>query len=132
MTQRGPASRDEAGTWDIGGGGLKFGESTQDGAVREAGEEYGAQLTGDPQLLGFREVFRTAPDGTPTHWLTFDYLLPVDPASMHINEPDMLSDSGWFTLDMLPSPRHSQMETRYWDRYGAQLRRLLVPALAQP
>ncbi|HEY6737056.1 MAG TPA: NUDIX domain-containing protein [Candidatus Saccharimonadia bacterium] len=124
MAQRGTAVRDEPGTWDVGGGGLHFGERTVDGAVREAQEEYGAQVLGEPTLLGFREVFRTSPDGTPTHWIAFDYLLRVDPDSMRLNETDTLSAGGWYTLNDLPSPRHSQMETVYWEKYHDRLREL--------
>ena len=32
--------RDEHGTWDFGGGGLKFGEKVEDGLKRELKEEY--------------------------------------------------------------------------------------------
>lgn len=128
MAQRSGASRDEPGVWDVGGGGLKFGETLVGGVRREVSEEYGATILKEPLYLGYRDVFRQAPDGTPTHWVTHDFFVLVAPDSMHINEPEMLSDSGWFTLDHLPSPRHSQMETLYWDKYRSQLQGLLEPA----
>lgn len=70
-------------------------------------EEYSATPT-DVAFLGYRDVFRELEDGTKTHWLALDFAAKVNPEDVRINEPDKFDDSGWFTLDKLPSPLHSQ------------------------
>lgn len=107
MTQRGPGARDEQGTWDYGGGGLKFGASLEDNARREIKEEYGANVK-HLEFLGYRDVFR-AQDGIKTHWLAIDFAALIDPEQAHINEPETTSDAGWFTFGTLPSKLHSQV-----------------------
>jgi 8-oxo-dGTP diphosphatase len=37
-------------------------------------------------------------------------------------EPDTFDHSGWFTLDTLPSPLHSQLELEYFDKYRNRLK----------
>lgn len=105
MHKRGAAARDEQGTWDFGGGGVKFNESLEDCLRREIQEEYGVILTSF-EYLGFDEKFREH-EGVPTHWIGFRYLVLVDRDKVHNAEPDKHDELGWFTLDSLPSPRHS-------------------------
>lgn len=110
MAKRSKNARDEHGRWEIQGGGLKWGMTAEENVVREMLEEGGV----NPQkidFLGYRDVFRQLPDGTPTHWLALDFAVLVDKDKVTINEPDMFDDSGWFTLSTQPSPLHSQHET---------------------
>lgn len=86
-------------------------------------EEYGAEAL-EIEFLGYRDVFRELDDGTPTHWLGLDFLVLVDPAQVEIKEPEMFDDAGWFTLDSLPSPLHSQVNIafeRHLDRFREKL-----------
>jgi 8-oxo-dGTP pyrophosphatase MutT (NUDIX family) len=39
LQKRGAKARDEQGRWDVGGGAIEFGESTEDAVRREMGEE---------------------------------------------------------------------------------------------
>jgi 8-oxo-dGTP diphosphatase len=109
LAQRSQNARDEQGTWESGGGGLKWGVTALDNTLREIQEEYGVEPT-NTVFLGYRDVLRQLDDGTPTHWVALDFAAQVDPNAVHINEPDMVDDAGWFTFDDLPSPLHSQME----------------------
>jgi ADP-ribose pyrophosphatase YjhB (NUDIX family) len=108
MAKRSQNARDEHGNWDIGGGGLKWGQTAIDNVAIEIKEEYSV-VPKSIEFLGYRDVFRELPDGTPTHWLALDFVALVDRNEVKINEPDMFDEFGWFTLDNLPSPVHSQL-----------------------
>lgn len=107
MAKRSKNARDEHGRWDFGGGGLKHGESVEDGLYREVHEEYGVTPI-KTEFLGYYDAFRETPDGQPTHWLALPFTVLVDPTQVKIGEPEMFEDSGWFRLDSLPEPIHSQ------------------------
>ncbi len=108
LLRRGQKCRDEQGRWDFGGGGLKFGETLEECLKREVREEYGTE----PQkfeFLGHDEVFREL-SGEQTHWIGFRYKVLLNREVVINAEPDKHDEIGWFTLDNLPSPRHSQSE----------------------
>jgi len=107
LAKRSKNARDEHGRWEPGAGGLKHGQSLIQNVRRELKEEYDVTpLRID--FIGYWEAFRTLPDGTPSHWLLMSFAVKVNPSQLRINEPDKVDDSGWFTLDTLPSPMHSQ------------------------
>jgi len=117
MHKRSAGARDEQGTWDFGGGGLKFNESLEDCLKREVKEEYGVELTSF-EYLDFDEKFREQ-NGVPTHWIGFRYLVLVDRDKVFNAEPECADEIGWFTLGTLPSPRHSLADkdlTKYKDK----------------
>jgi len=120
MAKRSQNARDEQGKWDFGAGGLKFGCSIEENLRREIKEEYGATAL-NIHFLGYGDIFRTREDGTPTHWLGLFHAVKVKLNDVHIAEPDMFDDSGWFTLDDLPSPLHSQIEKIYLKKYRKDL-----------
>ncbi len=108
MMKRGPKARDENGRWDILGGGLKHGQKIEDNLLRELEEEL--CTTGNNIIaLGFRDVHRKLDDGTPTHWVSIDHIMQIDRSKAKIGEPGVIDEIGWFTLDSLPSPLHSQL-----------------------
>ena len=119
MHKRGELCRDERGRWDFGGGGVKVGETLDEALVREINEEYGvAPLR--IENLGFDECFREE-DKTKSHWLIFRYVVEVPRNLVINNEPEKHEQLGWFTLDNLPSPLHSNLPVEL-EKYGAELR----------
>ena len=100
LARRSKNTRDEHGRWDPGGGGLKHGESVEESMRREVKEEYGVTPL-DTQFIGYFDAFRETPEGLPNHWLAMCFAVKVDPDEVTINEPEMVDDSGWFTLDNL-------------------------------
>ncbi len=119
LTKRSKNTRDEHGRWDPGGGGLKHGQSVEDNMRRELKEEYNVEpLTSE--FIGYFDAFRSTPEGEPTHWLAMCFSVKVDPAKININEPEMVDDHGWFNLDELPEPLHSQFEN-FINKHGAKL-----------
>jgi 8-oxo-dGTP diphosphatase len=98
--------RDEHGCWDPGGGQVYLGENPRATVDRELQEEYGATAL-ECEFLGFRSVHRQH-NKQPTHWISLDYLVRVDPEKIHNNEPEKLSRLEWFPFNSLPTPMHSQ------------------------
>jgi 8-oxo-dGTP diphosphatase len=107
LHKRSKNCRDEQGRWDNGGGAHEFGDSLEDTVIREIKEEYGAEAL-NLQFIKVYDAHRKLDDGTPTHWLAVVYAVQVDPKQVKNNEPYKIDELGWFTLDNLPSPMHSQ------------------------
>lgn len=105
--KRSEKCRDEHGRWDCGGGGLKFGESLLEGVKREIAEEYGVEPL-EIEQIGVSDVFREIA-GEQTHWIALRYKVLVDRTQVVNNEPEMHEELGWFTINNLPTPLHSQI-----------------------
>jgi ADP-ribose pyrophosphatase YjhB (NUDIX family) len=107
--------RDEHFTWEnIGGGGVKFGETIETALRREVEEEVGTKPF-NIEFLGTREVFGEN-EGKKTHWVTYDYRVQVDPKEVRIAEPDKCSELKWCRINELPSPLQSKLSS-YIDKY---------------
>src|SRR3990167_5393995 len=108
MLKRSANARDEQGRWDVGGGKLEFGEEWEQAVRREVREEYGA----DPISIEHIHTYNTlrVHNGQPTHWLALLFAAEIDPTEARNNEPRHIDEIGWFTLDALPEPLHSQIE----------------------
>ena len=103
LARRSPGARDEPGAWDCGAGALEFGETFEQAVTREVTEEYGTAPAAI-ELRGVRNVLR---DGS--HWVAIVFAVRVDPAAVAIGEPDKFDALGWFPVDDLPAPLHSQL-----------------------
>jgi 8-oxo-dGTP diphosphatase len=107
MQKRGKNCRDEKGRWDIGAGAIKVYERIMDTLVREVEEEYGTFVFRS-EFLGYRDVQREN-EGIKTHWITHDFRVLVDKFHVKNGEPNKFDEIGWFRLNNLPSPVHSQL-----------------------
>ena len=123
LAKRSNKARDEQGTWEVGGGGLKAGVAVEENIKREVKEEYGADAL-NLEFLGYRDIFRKLDDGTPTHWLGLDFAVLVNRNEVKNNEPDMFDEVEWFTFKDLPSPLHSQVPT-FFKKYEEQIAKIL-------
>ena len=108
MHRRSKNCRDEQGTWDCGGGSMEFGESFEDSVRREVLEEYGVEPL-EIEYVTTKNVLRTH-NGTPTHWIKNLHWVLVDPKKVRNGDPEKIDEIGWFELDHLPSPLHSQIK----------------------
>ena len=106
MAKRNNNTRDEHGRWDIGGGGLEFGDMVEDTIRKEIREEYCTNVL-DLKFLGYRDVHREH-QGKPTHWIALDFKVRIDPAKVRNGEPHMFEEVKWFTLETMPENMHSQ------------------------
>jgi 8-oxo-dGTP diphosphatase len=90
------------GTWTMPGGKLEFGESFEEGAVREVLEEIGVEVKSDGL-----EVIILSNDIVPdAHFVTIGLLcknFPKD-AEPRVMEPDEITKWEWFDLEDLPTP----------------------------
>ena len=118
MAKRNEKCRDEWGHWDIGGGGLKFGEQVSDALKREIFEEYCTNVLSF-ETLGFRDVHREH-EGKKTHWVALDFKVLVDKDKADNGEPHKHDEIGWFTRDTMPDALHSQFP-RFLELYGERL-----------
>ena len=111
LSKRSTQCRDEHGTWDPGGGGLEFGDTVEGTLRKEIMEEYCTNvLAFEP--LGYRDVHREH-DGVKTHWIALDFRVLIDRSKVQNGEPHKAEELGWFRLDNLPSPMHSQWPIFY-------------------
>ncbi|MEO8066014.1 MAG: NUDIX domain-containing protein [Candidatus Doudnabacteria bacterium] len=118
MAKRSANARDEQGRWDIGGGGVEFGDTVEDTLRKEIKEEYNAEVLSF-EFLGFRDV-RREHNGQKTHWIGLDYKVLIDANNVKIGEPHKFDAIGWFTLNALPKPSHSQFP-EFLEKYREKL-----------
>lgn len=118
FAKRSQNARDEQGNWDIGGGGVDFGDTVEDTLRREIAEEYCTDVL-EYEFLGYRDVFREQ-NGKKTHWLAIEFKVLVDRAKVKIGEPHKFDDLQWFTLDNLPNPVHSKFPN-FLEKYKDKL-----------
>jgi len=108
LSYRGADCRDEQGTWDFGGGGLKLHQSVEETLRGEIMQEYCTEVLAS-EFLGYRELHREI-DGIKTHWIALDFLVLIDPALVKNGEPHKFDEVRMFRLDALPKPLHSQSQ----------------------
>ncbi len=119
--QRSQKCRDEQGTWDCGGGKLEFGETPEEGLMRELTEEYGCSGAIDAALPINSYIRGEGED--KRHWIIVPYIVRVDRLQAKLNEPESMDAIGWFTLQDLPDPLHSgvkadiEMYRSYLQKY---------------
>ncbi len=120
MAKRSANCRDEHGKWDIGGGGLEFGESVEETLKKEIKEEYCTDVLAS-EFLGYRDVHREH-DGKKTHWVALDFKVLVDPATVANGEPHKFDELKWFNRNSIPadSELHSNLP-RYFKLYSDKL-----------
>jgi len=119
MAKRNQNTRDEHNKWDIGGGGLEFGEKVEENLKKEIKEEYCADVI-EYEFLGYNDVHRTH-NGEKTHWVALEFKVLIDPEKVAIGEPHKFNKIGWFTLNNFPKKLHSEVPG-FFKRYGDRLK----------
>ncbi len=110
FSKRGQNSKDEQGTWDTGGGRVEFKDTVLQTLKKEIAEEYCTDIL-EYEFLGYRDLHREH-EGKKTHWIAIDFKVLVDREKVKNGEPHKFDEIGWFTLDNLPTPLHSQIMTQ--------------------
>lgn len=110
FAKRGEKVRDGQGLWEMPAGGVKFGETVYEGLLRELKEE----LCVEPimvESMGYKNVIEKDGTHVKKHWVTFEFLVQVNPDLVQIGEPESCSEIQWRTLDNPPSPLHFGTDT---------------------
>jgi 8-oxo-dGTP diphosphatase len=102
MKRKGPHG---TGTWSTPGGHLDFGESPEQGAVREAKEEVGLEVID----VRFRAVTNDVFDETGRHYITI-WMEGESTGEPVIAAEREVSEIGWFAWDSLPQPLFLPLE----------------------
>lgn len=118
MNKRSDNCRDEKGCWDPGGGGLEFGDSVEETLRKEIREEYCTEVL-KYEFLGYRDMHREN-QRRKTHWIALDFKVLVDKEKVENGEPHKFDEIGWFQLQDLPSPLHSQFPY-FLEKYKERL-----------
>lgn len=122
LHMRSDKCRDEKGHWDFGGGRVEFGETLDEAVMREIKEEYGVEGIIEEQLPA-HSLLRTE-DGVKTHWLIVTHIVKVNRVDVVNNDPEKISEMGWFRLDNLPTPLHTG--ARYTlEKYKANFKKYI-------
>ena len=118
MAKRSQNARDEQGCWDVGGGGLEFGDTVDNTLRKEIREEYSTEVL-DFEFLGFRDVHREH-NGKQTHWIALDFKVLVNPSLVAIGEPHKFDAIDWFVPPHFPEKVHSQFPA-FYEKYKSKL-----------
>ena len=118
FSKRGKNCRDEHGAWDIGGGGVEFGDKIFYTLQKEIAEEYCTKIL-ESEFLGYREIIDKHM-GKDRHYIAFDFKVLVDRKKVKNGEPHKFDAVEWFTLEKMPYPQHSQM-TIFLEKYKNKL-----------
>ena len=93
-----------AGTWTMPGGKLHFGETFEQGAIREVMEETGIKLNSAKVIAINNDIVENA------HFITVGLLSEDFEGQAKVTEPEEITEWQWFSLDNLPSPLYFPSE----------------------
>jgi len=89
-----------AGEWSLPGGKLDFGESLEEGAIREVEEETSIKIK-NPKVLSIHNC-----KNEHAHFLTAGLLAEEWEGEAKVMEPDEMIKWEWFDINNLPYPRY--------------------------
>ena|SRR3989344_1310798 len=86
------------GTWTMPGGKLHFGESFEQGAIREVNEETGLDVISSKVISISNDIVSDA------HFVTIGLLCSKFKGQPRVMEPDEITKWQWFPINQLPKP----------------------------
>ena len=93
-----------AGKWTMPGGKLHFGETFEEGAIREVKEETGVDLKSMKIICVNQDIIETA------HFVTIGFFSDDFEGEIKVMEPDEITEWQWFELNDLPNPMYFPSE----------------------
>ena len=119
----------EAGVWRPPGGGIKPGETFEDGVRREALEETGLDVELRRYLVAADARFHY--EATEIHWRTHVFLATTDGEELDPRDLDEIEAARWGTLEELAGPLRARLletDRAFW-RYRVALHDAALAAL---
>ncbi len=89
-----------AGEWSLPGGKLEWGESFEEGALRETLEETGITIK-NPHVISVHNC-----KNEHAHFMTVGLVAESWVGEAQVMEPDEMTEWGWFDINDLPQPRY--------------------------
>jgi 8-oxo-dGTP diphosphatase len=89
-----------AGEWSLPGGKLEWGETFEEGAIRETEEETSIKIK-NPQVISVHNC-----KNEHAHFMTVGLKAEEWEGEARVMEPDEMVEWGWFPLNDLPQPRY--------------------------
>ncbi len=89
-----------AGEWSLPGGKLEWGESLEDGAIREVKEETGIDIQ-NPEVISVHNCMNEH-----AHFVTVGIKAKSFSGEAQVMEPDEITEWQWFDINDLPQPRY--------------------------
>ncbi len=89
-----------AGEWSLPGGKLDWGETFEEGAIREVKEETGITIK-NPKVVSVHNC-----KNEHAHFMTVGLVVEEWEGEAQVMEPDEMVEWGWFPIDDLPHPRY--------------------------
>lgn len=89
-----------AGEWCLPGGKLDFGETFEEGAIREVQEETGITIK-NPKVISVHNF-----KNQYAHFMTVGLIAQKWKGEASVMEPDEITEWKWFSLKKLPYPRY--------------------------
>jgi 8-oxo-dGTP diphosphatase len=87
-----------AGEWSLPGGKLEWGESFEDGAIREVKEETSLNIT-NPKVISVHNC-----KNQHAHFMTVGLIAESYSGEPQVMEPDEITEWNWFSFADLPQP----------------------------
>lgn len=100
LSQRGPQSKNERGTWEFPGGTVEFGETLRSAIKREFWEEYAMTI----EIVTLLDVSDHILPDEGQHWVSPTFIARHVEGIPRIVEPEKCTALGWFDLSNLPHP----------------------------
>lgn len=89
-----------AGEWSLPGGKMEWGETFEEGAIRETEEETGLRIK-NPKVISVHNC-----KNEHAHFMTVGLFTAEFEGEPQVMEPDEITEWGWFSLSDLPTPRY--------------------------
>ena len=89
-----------AGEWSLPGGKLEWGETFEEGSIRETKEETDLTIK-NPKVISVHNC-----KNEHAHFMTVGILAEKYEGEPKVMEPNEMTEWGWFDLNDLPSPRY--------------------------